>query len=74
MGVASQAKAPTATFEQVRQRLKHPFINPGVSLSSIIEASVFVALSSAIYVLGFIALREARSEAARFAGNLILGS
>lgn len=43
-GSAQLGQAPTATAEQVHQRLKHPFIDPSVSLASVADAGVFIAL------------------------------
>jgi hypothetical protein len=37
-------QAPEVSFEQVRQRLKHPFIDAAVSTASVAAAAVFVAL------------------------------
>lgn len=43
-GSCQLGQAPTVSIEHVRQRLKHPFINPAVSQASIATASIFVAL------------------------------
>jgi len=43
-GSCQLGQAPTVSYEQVHQKLKHPFIDPAVSKTSIADASVFVAL------------------------------
>lgn len=43
-GSCQLGQAPSVSHEKVRQRLKHPFIDPAVSSASIVAASIFVAL------------------------------
>lgn len=43
-GVCHLGQAPDVSFEQVRQRLKHPFIDAAVSSASVAAAAVFLAL------------------------------